>query len=413
MNFSIRGLFLFSTDGEILFSQRFSLVESKITDDTFPLKTDEDMESIFKEKVLKGIEHSANFYHMIGNKTYIVFFPNKNCHLSVIPLIQKESDVIPQEIAASFGFLSFINQFLKNSYDNISDKYHDIQQYINTVMPLGSPIIHDQYLPIQLSESEKQAFLLKGGYSTIGSSHVPSWKVFLEHTKTQFSLNIRETITGSIDTDKKYHDVYGELKANARLSFLPEIKITLSGYEKLTNFASHFSVKYFSNGQLVLTPPTGVTQLLLWSQDENDEHPVDGSYEAKAVDETTLNITLYIKKKGNISNVSAVLYFPNRGNIVDHKLSSESVKFSKKDVALMWQCQFENNEATLTGELNFSEKYTGNNRLKAYIDFKGKNTTFSGVSISNVEQDGKGTEFQCDHSYSSENKKYILWGPMI
>jgi len=416
--YSFRGFFIFSSTGEISFSQRFSNVESKVKSGNPPVPPNDILESFFKGTVLNSISSGYNFDFLIEKSIRLVVLPTKSFYFSVIPLIieERSENDPPVEISASFHFLSFVEPIFRSPLKNFQTDSlpGPIYQLILQIMPLGSPIIHDAYFVSQIvAPGDLRRF--SAGYQTISPSPVPSWKTSLVFPRQQLEMKIRETVFGSIDNENTFFSSYGELKSIASISYLPDIMATLVNFDRLTDVASHFSVKKIEATKMLFSPPTGITQLLLWSV-KLTKPPVVGNYTYKEEPDNGVSFTISITVSAPVKSCSIQLSFPDRGALVKHQFTSPvgQLKMSKRESTIMWTNKFTEGTGSLSGLLNFEKSNEGKDRLRAYINFKSKKKSFSGFTIDkDTISFGNGTNpptVSVESNYSSESKKYIIWG---
>ncbi|KAH0785054.1 AP-5 complex subunit mu-1 [Histomonas meleagridis] len=293
--------------------------------------------------------------------------------------------------------------------------YASFRQLINQILPFGSPIVHDAYFASQLiSPGDLRRF--SAGYQVVAPSPIPSWKVSLLFSRPQIELKLREVIFGSIDGQNNTYTVYGELKSVASINYLPDITAKVKGLENVLDLSGHYCVKKIEKDQIVFSPPTGVAQLLLWKSNvDPTKPPVDGIYEIFE-DEVGLHFSLTITVKENVKTVTAQLPFPGRSSLTKHQFQNPGgqLKMSKKEATVMWLAKFsEQKSLTLTGILNFeSNESTSKERCRAYISFKSKKKSFTGIEVEkdSVTFNPSGNvNVTTELSYTTENKKYIFW----
>ena len=424
---SFRGVFIFNTTGNLEISQRFSTVEMRLQKNRPHLPPNDKITQIFQEKVLPEIKSEENFVFNIDYMMDLVVLPTKNDYIAVIPFIESnyEQGKPFVEIAASFHFLSFLEPIFRTPLKNYSKNQNPapIIQIINLILPFGTPVIHDAYFMSQLPTTN-DSHLFNAGYQTVSPHPVPSWKTYLVFPRQQLDVKVRETIVCSIDGDKTLLSVFGELRSIAQINYLPVVTIQLKGYEKMKDICSHYCVKEYKDGKLLLSPPTGITQLLLWrselDQSLAEKPPITGSYTAQSQPDNGISFTLTVTTNNpTIKSVFIQLPFPDRGTLNKHQFQTNpqgsQIKMSKKESTIGWSVELTEGSATLTGSLNFEKPCSSQERLKAFVDFKSKNSTYSGISIdeSSVVSTASGATVTVENSYSSETKKYIIWGPSL
>ncbi|EAY00983.1 hypothetical protein TVAG_382010 [Trichomonas vaginalis G3] len=419
-SFAFRGLFIFDSSGKIAIAQRFKTVEMRVPTSSAALPSNDQLSKIFQEKVLSTINSESNYEFIIDNLISLVVLPTKNFFITLIPLIlSKEDSNMPHvEIAASFHFLSFLEPVLRTSLKTLATNPNPaaVFQLINLIMPFGSPIIHDPYFVSQLPITA-DSHLFNAGYATVSPAPVPSWKTYLVFPRQHLEIKMRETIVGSIDGDKQYYGVFGELRCIASINYLPEISIAIKNFEKLQEIACHYSVKSIESGKLLLSPPTGITQLLLWQFKSQDPPPITGSYTASAAPDNGVSFSITVTAIPSVKSVSVQIPFPDRGALTKHQFQTppnSQIKMSKREATIAWTVEVDGS-STLSGVLNFERESKSQERLKAFIEFKSKNSTYSGASIddSSVVIPTAGTTVVIENSYSTESKKYIIWGPAV
>ena len=403
-----------------MFSERFFSVMNSASSKKLPNLNDDELSTIFQENVLPFVNNQAIF--QICKFIYLVVIPAKNFYLSVIPLIETEENDNYQfpELAGSLEFLVFLEtvtrSILKSIQDSKQINFALLRQLINQILPFGRPIVHDAYFASQLiSPGDLRRF--NAGYQVVSPSPIPSWKVSLLFSRPQLELKLKEVVMGSIDNKNNYFEVYGELKCVASINYLPDITAKVDGLEKFAgNLSCHYCIKKIDGDNIVFSPPTGVSQLLLYkSIVQSNEPPVDGIYKIFE-DEVGLHFSLTINAKPPIKSIMVQLPFQGRGTLTKHQFQNPGgqLKMSKKEATIMWLAKFteEQKSLELTGILNFEIKESKSiEKYKAYVSFKSAKRTFTGISV-----DKESVEFSSlvninivtEQSYATETKKYIF-----
>jgi AP-5 complex subunit mu-1 len=292
-----------------------------------------------------------------------------------------------------------------------------VRQLLNQVIPFGTPIVHDAYFASQLVGTG-DARRLGAGYQTIAPAAVPSWKAWLLFPRPQLELKLREVILGSIDGTNDVCEVHGELRCVAQINYLPDITVTIAGLDTVEYISAHYCVKQISGCQVVFSPPTGISQILLWKPRLTDpKPPVSGVYALREDDEG-LHFSLTIQAKPHIKNVSVQLPFPGRGSLTKHQFQSPGgqLKMSKKEATVMWLAKLdESPQLTLQGVLCFETKAkpeTLGDKLKAYIQIKSDKKSYSGLSIDKDSVSfnaNANVNVSVEVGYTTEQKKYVFW----
>ncbi|OHT09854.1 hypothetical protein TRFO_04375 [Tritrichomonas foetus] len=430
------GVFIFDTNGEIVFSHRFKTVESRIKDPSLKIPSNQELSNFFKTNVLPRAssttiqfsfpittESESPVSDSVGqDRLQLVVLAVKNFYLAVVPLIESESSPTRPyiEISGAYSFLSFLDTISKATLRSLSGNsppsaFAPFRQLLNQALPFGSPVIHDPYfMSTIVTNGDLRRF--SGGYQTVANSPIPSWKISLLFPRPQLDLKIREVIIGHIDKNIQRFDVFGELRCVASIPYLPDITASLTNLDKISSVASHFCLKSLENDQIVFSPPTGITQLLTWRAAVNEEPPVKGTYKIFE-DEHGLAFVLTISCKTPVKKVTVHLPFPGRGGFVKPQFQSPGgqLKMSRKEATVMWITKIgENNSQTLTGTLNFEVKTRppGSGKYCAYVNFHSKKKTFSGLSLDKESitfSSSSNVNVTTDISYATENKKYIFW----
>jgi AP-5 complex subunit mu-1 len=338
--------------------------------------------------------------------------------LAVVPFIESQGNP-PIEVSAAFSFLSFLDTISRAHFKSIATatalSLATFRQLITQVLPFGTPIIHDVYFASQLT-SPGDIRRFSAGYQAVAPAAVPSWKTFLVFQRPQLELKLRESIVGSIDGEKNTFELYGEIRCIASLQYVPDVTLTLPWLTEVKNVAAHYCVKSIENGQVVFSPPTGISQLLLWrAVVDRSKPPVDGSYTIKEA-EDGLHFALTVNVHPPVQNISAQLPFPGRGAMTKHSFQSREgqLKMSKKEATVAWTAKFgDNGSLTLSGILNFENAPApGGERARAYVGFESQTRSFSGVTLEKeavaLGPSGSGN-LTTDMSYAAESRRYIFW----
>ena len=416
---SFRGVFVFTTAGKMTLSQRFSTVESLVPETQAKLPSNKEIEDFFQREVVPALAASSERYtFQISETTILAVLPVKNFVLSVIPFVESSS-ASKIEISGSFSFLVFLETISRSLLRPITSEstaaaYAPLKQLINQILPFGSPIIHDALFASQLTASgDLRRF--SAGYQTVAPAPVPSWKTSLLFSRPQLELKLREVVMGSIDGVNNTFDVYGELKCVASINYLPDITMSVSGLEESECLSGHFCVKKIEGNQIVFSPPTGISQLLMWKAKVNHASPpVDGTYGIRE-DENGLHFSLTIRVHPPVKSVVAQLPFPGRGCLTKHQFQNPGgqLKMSKKEATVMWIVKLgENGTMTLTGVLGFENKPQHPEKCKAFVSMKSKKKSFTGASIvkdSITFSSSANFSVTTETSYATESKKYIFW----
>lgn len=420
---SFRGVYVFTNDGDIVFSQRFNNVEARVPQNQQKIPPNAELIPFIKEEIIPSfVANLSKTSFQYSQMIHIVAFQTKNFYLSVIPLI--ESPIVanqpPIEISASYTFLSFFDTISKSVLKQLTpgsppSAFASIRQLVTQVLPFGTPVIHDVFFASQLTTGDVRSF--SAGYQTVAAtSTIPSWKTYLVFPRAQLELKLRECVMGSIDGQNNNFVVYGEVKCIASITYLPDITVNINGLETMKDIASHFCIKSINGKQIVFSPPTGITQLLLWKSPIDDATPpVDGVYAIKE-DSEGLHFSLTIGVRAPVKKVTVHMPFTGRGCLTKHQFQNPSgqLRMSKKEATMMWICKIVDGPLTLTGTLNFENPPAPNTeRCKAFVSFKSKKKSFTGTMIEkeSITSSSSSTNFTIavDASYSTENKKYIFW----
>lgn len=424
-HFAFRGIFIFSNNGNIVFSNRFQTVESRVPAESPKIPPNEIISNFFKEEAQNSLNQSSgNFTFELAKDIFLVVLPVKNFYLSLIPFIDNtnESSKTPSiEISAAFSFLSFLESIFRSvlktlTNDSPPSAFAPIRQLVSLVLPFGSPVVNDPYFASQLT-SAGDARRFSAGYQTIAPAAVPSWKTFLIFPRPQLELKLREVVLALIDGERKTLSSYGEVKCISQISYLPDITMNIKNFDNAREIASHFCIRKFENNKTItFSPPTGITQLILWRNQNlpNITFPVDGLYEIQETNDSGISFSLKISIHGP-TQIVIQLPFPDRGAITKHQFSSPGgqLKMSKKEATLSWTPPIEEDKtATLAGTLYFEKQPEKSERLKAYISFNVKKQSFSGAEIEKesitFSTSSSNTTLQTESSYVSESKKYII-----
>jgi hypothetical protein len=209
--------------------------------------------------------------------------------------------------------------------------------------------------------------------------------------------------------------VYGEIRCIASVNYLPDVTLTLPWLSSVKNVATHFCVKAIEAGRVVFSPPTGISQLILWRSVDWTQPPVDGSYGIREADDG-LHFALTVNVHPPVKNITAQLPFPGRGALTTHSFQSPGgqLKMSKKEATVAWTVKVvENGSLTLSGILNFENPTaTGGKRCRAYVGFESKERSFSGLTLEKeavVLSPSGSVNVTTDMSYAAESRRYIFW----
>ena len=421
---AIRGLFLFTETGNIAYSQRFPTVEMQFSKKYPKLPDNEKLILFYQEQIKNIIKSDSPNVFKFDTDIYLSILPTKSFSICVIPLIHHETKEINIDIDASFHLLSFMESVLRSNLrtlmpDSSLIDFAPIKQIINSILPFGSPVVYDQYFISQLT-AKTEISRFTAGYKNLENSFIPSWKTSLVFPCQQLELQIRECIIGAILETRKFYKIFGELVITASLSYLPEVTIPFTLPQTMTNIQSHFSVKEFKNGQLKLTPPTGVSQILTWEVPvSNESMPIDGIYQLSFPNDKTVQYSIKVKFNKNLMQATLHLPFINCGSLKEHKFNTliGQVKQSRTEVNISWDLPSnEGNECEISGLLEFDENIPKEQEFRALISFKGHNKTFTGNTVikENVQIDSQTkTGVTVSQSYSTDGKKYIIFGKIL
>jgi AP-5 complex subunit mu-1 len=372
-------------------------------------------------EVVPSVSAGPLVFH-IGAGLELVAFTTKTYNLAVIPLLESPPvpNTPPIEVSASFSFLTFLDLIARSHLKSVGTATNlslaPFRQLITQVLPFGTPIIHDAFFASQLmSPGDIRRF--SAGYQAVAPAAVPSWKTFLLFQRLQLDIKLRESIVGSIDGVRNTFELYGEIRCAATVNYLPDVTISLPWLATVKNVATHYCVKTIDNGSLVFSPPTGISQLLLWrSVVDRPTPPVDGCYAIREA-EDGLHFALTVNVHPPVKNISAQLPFPGRGAMTKHSFQSPGgqLKMSKKEATVAWTAKLgENGSLTLLGVLNFENPTApGAERCRAYVGFKSKKRSFSGLTLEKeaVALNPSGSvNLTTDMSYAAESRRYIFWG---
>jgi hypothetical protein len=180
-------------------------------------------------------------------------------------------------------------------------------------------------------------------------------------------------------------------------------------------------VRKIDGTSVVFSPPTGISQLLVWRSPVDRTHPpVDGKYEVKE-DEAGLRFSLTVNVHPPVKSITAQIPFPGRGAVVKHQFQSPGgqLRMSKKEATIAWTSKLgENGSQTLGASLNFeTQRAPAGEKYRVYVTFKSKKRSFSGLTLA---KDGVAVSspnpinVTTDVSYATESKRYIFWEtPMV
>lgn len=416
---AFRGVFVFTTAGKMTFSQRFSTVEAMVPAEQPKLPSNKALEDFFKLEIVPSLSASSERYTFeMSPEIVLAVLPVKNFVLSVVPFLESRST--PKiELSGAFSFLVFFETISRSLLRPITSEspasaYAQLRQLVTQIMPFGSPIIHDAFFASQLTAvGDLRRF--SAGYQTVAPAPIPSWKTSLLFPRPQVELKLREVVMGSIDGVNNTFDVYGELRCVAQVSYLPDITVKVSGLEQSECLSGHFCVKKIEGNQIVFSPPTGISQLLMWkAKVDHKSPPVDGTYGIRE-DENGLHFSLTISVHPPVKSVVAQLPFPGRGCLTKHQFQNPGgqLKMSKKEATVMWIVKLgENGTMTLTGVLGFENKPQHPEKCRAFVTLKSKKKSFTGASIdkdSVTFSSSANFSVTTETSYATESKKYIFW----
>jgi AP-5 complex subunit mu-1 len=415
---AFRAVFVFSTSGNLLFSQRFASVECRIAPHLPPVPANDALANTFRTDVVPLLSSSQSVF-TIGDSLNLIVMTTRNLVLSVVPLIDSLWTP-PIEFSASFSFLNFLETISRPCLKAVTPESRPtalagLRQLVNQVLPFGIPVVHDVYFASQLT-SAGDVKRFSAGYQVVAPSPVPSWKTFLLFQRMQLDLKLREVLLGSIDGQSDAFDVYGEIRCVASLNYLPDVALSLPRMDKVENVSCHYCVKKIDGPKIIFSPPTGISQILIWKSTVDRTHPpVDGKYEI-IEDEAGLHFALTINVHPPVKNITAQLPFPGRGSLTKHQFQSPGgqLKMSKKEASVMWSSKLgEEGSQTLSGVLSFeAAAAVGREKYRAYVSFKSKKRSFSGLVL---EKEGitlspaSTVNVTTDVSFVTESKRYIFW----
>lgn len=436
---SFYGVFIFDNNGDILFSERFKLVEARNT--THKIPNNSEITQFLKSTVIPYTSNNPTTQNSfnradfeISEGIHLVILGIKNLFLSVIPHIENKTEPMNPivEVSGSYSLLSFLDSATSASIKSLSGNltpanFSHIRQLILQIMPFGTMLIHDpQFAMTVVTSGDITRF--SGGYQTVASTAVPSWKTYLLFPHPKLELKLKETIIGSIVgkpnegsgnyTNYDMYEAYGELRCTSTIQYLPDITLKINSFESAESISSHFCVKSIENGSLVFSPPSGVSQLLSYKVKlpPNDQKPpIDGVYKIKE-DDSGLNFALTVNSNKGNRKISVQLPFPGRVSKGKPSFpkSDGQIKMSKKDSTIMWTVELEENKpVTLTATLFFESKNrSSSEKYYANVSFDDKKSTFSGISIDKDAITSNSTQSLnviVETSYSTESRKYLFW----
>ena len=393
----IKGVFIFTTNGELVFSHRFPCM-LKIPDNSV-------LQKFFEENVMKS-PNPMNSYH-INEETELLVYPLKSLTLSCVPLLQSNPKI---DIAGAYSFLSFLEVISRSTIRSVGTDYKNslnwapLRQYLNLVMPYGTPIIADPYFLGQLS-TISDVRRLSAGYQTIAPAPIPTWKTNLLFPKQSLKLIVKETVYGNNAEFK----VYGELVCVSSISYLPEITLPINNIKDIKKITCAQCVKQINESSIVFLPMTGITQLLTWEADNKGEPPVVGEYRVQQ-DGKQIHFSFKVNSHPPVKSMIATFPFHDRGQLLNHTLNSNAgqTKASKKDATIMWNIN--QPSAEISGDLEFENESDA--ILRAYISFKDKNDSYTGkmVDVSGIKfkQPVMQIDISSEESYSSDSKRYFV-----
>ncbi|EAY06528.1 hypothetical protein TVAG_358180 [Trichomonas vaginalis G3] len=393
------------------------MVEAQVENKSEITSTDEKLEKYFQEKILPYINEEGKNVFKISDNTFLVSYTTKTFYICVIPFIPKP-EFEKSIIAGSLYFLSYIEAILRSTIRSLLPEspkieFASLKQMINLILPFGTPVLHDQYLSSQLT-GRVEISRFNAGYNKINSTPVPSWKSTLAYPVQQLDFTLKEVIVGSISQNQTYFKAFGSLQISASVSLLPNVTVTFTKPEKMTNIQSHFSVKSYDHGKIEFLPPTGVCQLLAWEIPMSvSEMPLIGTYSYK-INGSTLDYSLKLNVKNPIVSVTVHLEFNDCGNLIKQKYPNiiGQVKQSRTETILVYDVQQSNAETDISGTL-FFDKDVPKQKFAAYLSFKDHMKSFTGNSISKDDvtfNPSSNISVSSNSSYNSEPRKYVIWG---
>ena len=420
---AFRGFFLFNEKGDMCYSQRFATVEMQVPKNSSKLPSNDKLTNFFKDNILGVNKIDVRCVFHYESDTYLCILPTKYFYISVIPLIHKDSKQFNIDIVGALYFLSFIESVLRSNLRTLMPNspfidFLPIKQILNTILPFGSPVIHDQYFVSQVtSKTELSRFY--AGYKNLENSLIPSWKTALIFPCQQFDIQLKECLIGSISPSRRYYKAFGEFIVTASLSYLPDVNLSFTKPETMKYIQSHFSVKSFKNGILTFTPPTGVSQILTWEIPVSaDFMPIYCVYGYTLSEQKTIEYTIKTKVNTKINQATLHLPFYDCGVISDHKFKTVigQLKQSKTETTISWDLPTsEGSETEISGSITFQENIP-TQEFKALISIKGANRTFTGNTIlkDNIKIDTQSNvSISISQSYSTDGKRYAIFGTQV
>lgn len=254
---SYYGVFIFDGNGDVLFSERYKLVEARNINVNIKIPNNSEISQFIKKTVIPYITGASTTNSPIRNNFEIsegiqlVVLGVKNLYLSVIPHIDNKSDSTSPiiEVSSAYSLLAFLDSVLSTSIKSLSGNstpaaFSHIRQLILQIMPFGTPVIHDtQFALTVVSSGDINRF--SGGYPTVASIAVPSWKTSLLFPHPKLELKLKETIIGSFtgpinsnDVSNYLFEVYGEIRCNSSIQYLPDISLDIGNFENAENISS-------------------------------------------------------------------------------------------------------------------------------------------------------------------------------
>lgn len=412
-----RSIFLFSDTGKLTYSQRFSLVEANVQNKSSIAANDQNIENFFKEKILPYANEEGNNVFKIHDNTILVVIPTKSFFIAVIPLILS-SDYENHILAGSLYFLSYFETIIRSTLrsllpDSPKIEFASLKQIINLVLPFGSPVIHDQYLISQLT-SRVELSRFNAGYNKVGDVAVPSWKSTLQYPVQQLDFTIKEVIIASIEKEKIYYKAFGSLQVSASVSLLPTVSIRFTNPDSMSNIQTQFSIKNYSKEKIEFVPPTGISQLLAWEIPVSvDKMPVFGNYRYK-IDGSKIDYCLKVMVNSPVITTTIHLEFNDCGALIKQNYPKiiGQLKQSRTTTILVFDVQQSNEETEISGTF-FFDKEVPQQQLCAYCSFKCHQKSFTGNSIRKddiVINPNSHVNINTSANFSSESRKYVIWG---
>ncbi|KAJ5073756.1 ap-5 complex subunit mu-1 [Anaeramoeba ignava] len=470
--FSLRAVWILSTDLTVVFSRHFSTVEARVRkmkgSSYHPIPSNQEISEMLKSEFTKKPE-ILSFTPVISveNVWPIVLLKKDSFYFASIPEVQvlNENEESKEEIEKSlsrFPEISMTLSFLEKISNFISkqkltqlkgEQIAELIYLFSYMIPFGSPN-DDSFKNIK--------DILKKGFPVNQDlkSRIPVWKPFLYQGKQSIHLSVQEHINCvQYDREKeKIFDkivVFGNIFCKALLEGTTSLAVSIINSSPNAKTDSLFSsqIEYIAVDKSVevsqegpkishirFTPPSNEKfKLCEYKLKQSTQIPIKGIYQARVIAQNKMEITLklsvlnYDQIPNNFEYFEAKLPFENRGKIISYELTkkSGSISLNKNKNTIKWNLitkkftgKYFDPEYVLEGTISFEpsteivdeipqDPFFVHENCFTQIRFKNTDYTFSGANIDQkviiFKSGGKATRIPIIVERNLVFDNYTIW----